>query len=108
MHLTTHRTLSYLVENFSTITSIPQIAANLNCNYNTLRITFRKDFGESLRTVISKYRCDRSIEYLENKNMKLSAVAKRVGFSSDKYYIQVFRKYYNLSPVEYRKQRFSV
>jgi two-component system, response regulator YesN len=102
----THMAAVYLVENFRTISSIPQIAADLNCNYTTLRIVFKQDFGESLRTVISKYRCDRSIEYLENKNLKLNEVAKKVGFNSIKYYIRVFRQIYGRSPVKYRKWRF--
>jgi two-component system response regulator YesN len=107
MHKITHLALFYLVDNFNTITSIPQIASAIGCNYNTLRIAFKNDLGKSLSNVLNMYRCDQAINFLHRKNMKLNAVAEKVGFHTDKYFISVFKKYYNLTPLEYIKRRYS-
>jgi two-component system response regulator YesN len=108
MHKITHLALFYLVNNFYTIASIPQIASAIGCNYNTLRIVFKKDIGISLSDVLNMYRCEQAINFLYDKNMKLNAVAEKAGFHNDKYFISVFKKYYNLSPLEYIKRRYSV
>lgn len=50
-----------------------------------------------------QYRLHQSIWYLKNTDMSITEIAQAVGFSGSSYYAEVFRKWYHLSPSEYRK-----
>ena len=50
-----------------------------------------------------QYRLHQSIWYLKNTDMTITEIAHTVGFSGSSYYAEVFRKWYRISPSEYRK-----
>ena len=45
-----------------------------------------------------------AVDYLTNTNLKISEIAERVGYNSADHFSRVFRKTYNMSPLEYRKE----
>lgn len=64
---------------------------------------FAKYIGTTPNTYLIQYRLHQSFWYLKNTNMTITEVAQTVGFSGSSYYAEIFRKWCNKSPSEYRK-----
>lgn len=64
---------------------------------------FDKYIGVTPNTYLIQYRLHQSTWYLTNTDMTITEIAQTVGFSGSSYYAEVFRKWYNKSPSEYRK-----
>ena len=76
--------------------------------YTTLSIShfgslFKRYTGESLIAYINQVRVEKAKELLRMTNDKIYSIAEEVGFSSQPYFIRVFRNVTGMSPNEYRK-----
>ncbi|MDQ7095701.1 AraC family transcriptional regulator [Desulfosporosinus sp. PR] len=69
---------------------------------------FRKITGQTLFAYISQYRIDKSIDLLLRTDRRVSEIAVAVGFTSQSYYTECFRKIKNMTPKEFRLRRQSI
>ena len=53
---------------------------------------------------IIKIRLDKAKEFLINNNYPINVIAKNVGYPDALYFSRLFKKYYNISPTNYRKK----
>ncbi|HUC91313.1 MAG TPA: response regulator [Paenibacillus sp.] len=64
---------------------------------------FKKETGNNFSEYLIKKRVDKAKELLDKDHrMPIAVVASRVGFTDAKYFGQVFKKYYGLTPSEYK------
>lgn len=68
---------------------------------------FRKATGQLLFAYISHYRIDKSLELLTQTDKKISVIAAEVGFSTQSYYTECFKKQIGLTPYQFRQSRQS-
>jgi AraC-like DNA-binding protein len=65
-------------------------------------------FNQRLRQTpigyLTSYRLSKSLELLKDTTISITETALAVGFSGGSYFTETFRKHYNLTPTEYRKQ----
>ncbi len=66
---------------------------------------FNKYIGVTPNAYLIQYRLHQSTWYLKNTDMTITEIAQAVGFSGSSYYAEVFRKWCNNSPSEYRKAK---
>ncbi|MCC0728676.1 helix-turn-helix transcriptional regulator, partial [Clostridioides sp. ZZV14-6045] len=52
---------------------------------------------------INILRIEESKKYLKNGNMSIADICKKVGFNNSSYFSQIFKKFNNSTPNEYRK-----
>ena len=64
---------------------------------------FDKYIGVTPNAYLNQYRLHQSTWYLKNTDMTITEIAQIVGFSCSSYYAEVFRKWCNKSPSDYRK-----
>ena len=65
---------------------------------------FRKSFNVSLKKYLYTMRLEFALNLLLTTDNNVSEIAYRSGFSDPLYFSTSFKKRYNLSPTEYRKQ----
>lgn len=65
---------------------------------------FAKYIGTTPNNYLIKYRLHQSLWYLKNTDMTITEIAQIVGFSGSSYYAEIFRKWSNKSPSEYRRK----
>lgn len=65
---------------------------------------FKKEIGKAFKQYLTEYRLLKSIELLENEKSRISDIALLTGFVSESQFIESFKKYYNTTPNQYRKQ----
>lgn len=67
---------------------------------------FKKQTGENLMHYINRCKMEKAaILLMEQKQMKVKEIAKKLSMEDQLYFNKVFRRYYQESPREYRKNR---
>lgn len=66
--------------------------------------TFRKYTGRTPFEYLQHLRVRRALPLLEGQEVPVTEVAARVGFSGGSYFAEVFRRFFCISPTEYRKK----
>lgn len=66
------------------------------------RIVMRKNTGMAPWEFINAYRMKKATELLTSEDLSISAVAYELAFYDVKYFSKQFKKYFNLSPSEYK------
>lgn len=69
-----------------------------------LSVVFKKATGKTLVRYINEYRMEKSKELLQNKKLKISDIAARVGCGDSNYFTKIFRRTCGLTPSEYRER----
>lgn len=93
--------------NFSnSLLCINQIAQQVYLTPNYLSLFFKKETGKTIGAYLTETRLEQSTHFLTESNMKISEIAKAVGYVDADYYSKVFKQHYNMSPINYRN-RFS-
>ena len=94
--------MKYINENLSQKISVSSVANHCGISADYLSQIFKKEIGENLSTYILRQKLEKA------KNLLLSGVSSKeicieVGFSSQAYFVTVFKRFYNMTPSEYIK-----
>jgi len=87
---------------YTEIHHVRDIAIQLNCSYNTLRKHFTHQVGIPIIQYLNKTKCFYASLLLKSTDWKLYAIALEVGYNDEKYFIKVFKKFYNKCPEQFR------
>ena len=66
---------------------------------------FKNETGKNLIYFINEKKMRKAMELLEDPNMTIKKVANMVGINDQFYFNKVFKKFYHVSPSEYRKHQ---
>ncbi|MFH5185135.1 response regulator [Paenibacillus sp. TAB 01] len=83
--------------------SIADVAAKLYLSPNYLRQLFRQQTGESFVEYVTRIRMEKALELLRDPLLKIQDVAEKVGYEEQRYFSSCFKKYYQMTPTEYRE-----
>jgi YesN/AraC family two-component response regulator len=98
------KVLAYVHDHFHENISLEQLAAKLFLSPSYLGRVLRTDLGMPFHEWLNRYRINRACELLKNRNLKTSEIALMVGFSSYKYFSQIFAQHIGCSTREYRNR----
>jgi len=102
--LAVQKAIAYLNEHFLEKPSLAQLAEKLAFSPNYLGHLFKTQIGctynDYLNTLRLKYACG----LLLSSKMSVKEIALFSGYSSVEYFMHIFKKRMNMTPVEYRKQ----
>lgn len=83
--------------------TLTQMAEYTNVSISHFGSLFKRYTGETLIAYINQVRVEKAKELLRNSDDKIYLIAEKVGFSSQHYFIRVFKNVKGMSPNEYRK-----
>lgn len=66
---------------------------------------FKNETGVSFIDYLIQYRIMRSLELLTGTSLKIRDISERVGYSSQHYYCEAFKKVMGMAPTEYRRRK---
>ena len=87
----------------SSHTSAKKMAADYNTSETSLKNYFREVYGENLSAYRNRLRMEKAAELLQNTSLCISAIAEQVGYLSQSKFAAAFKKYYEVTPVEFRR-----
>ena len=84
---------------------LTELAEKYHFSVGYLSRMIKKETGYSFSEILNSIRLTAAVELLADETIKISHIGDRVGFSDQKYFSQVFKKTFGMSPGEYRKQK---
>lgn len=100
------RVISYIKDNLgSQKISLHHAAGHVHVHPRYLSEVFKKETGITFNDYLIREKLEHARELLSDPSVKISEIARSVGYEDVKYFSQLFRRYYQLTPSEYREQR---
>ncbi len=93
----------FIKQNLSSKLTLSMIAKEVGLNESYAGRLFKKAMGKSIFQYIHEVRMENAAQLLIKTDMKVREVAAQVGMSDQLYFNKIFRRFYALSPSEYRR-----
>lgn len=98
------RIINYLMENYEHKISLDQIAHNMYLSPVYISKIFKEETGESPINYLIKIRLEKAKEILEEtQEGSIKSIATQIGYDDVYHFSKLFKKYYGISPQNYRK-----
>ena len=83
---------------------VNDIANYIGIDRSYLTNVFKKIMHVSPHQYLINYRLEKARNLIKKTNLSISEVSERIGYSDPLYFSKLFKKYYNISPTEFRTQ----
>lgn len=98
------KAVQYIELNYSQPITIPQIAGFVGVSSIYLTKLFKLSTGKTLSEYLNYHRTQKSLDLLTNTEETINWISEAVGYSDVRSYIRFFKKFYYMTPSEYRKE----
>lgn len=97
----------YISENINMELHREEIANQVYLNSDYLNRIFKKETGMSISEYIMREKFNIAQKLLLNTSMAVSAIAAQVGYTNFSHFSKMFKKYTDMTPVDFRKKHFN-
>jgi two-component system response regulator YesN len=102
-NLQINKALEYIHHHYNEAITMERVALEVDFSPNYFSNLFREEMGINYLDYVTEYRLKKSKELLEKSDLTLEEIAGEIGYKDVKYYSQLFKKYYEMTPGKYRK-----
>ena len=95
--------MGYIDSNYQTRASLQEFAESVHLSSGYVSHMLKKKCGSSFQEILSQTRCMKSLVFLMDPDYRISELSYDIGFSSPVYFIKNFKKYFGISPAEFRE-----
>lgn len=99
--------MNYIQNNYKTVT-LDDLAQIFFLSKPYISKYIKEKTGMTFQENVKKVRMKKSRTLLKNNNMSVESIAESVGYQNVEHYNRLFKKIYNITPVEFRKQNNSL
>lgn len=99
-----HRIVKYIYNNYNENISLKNIAKREFLSAHYLSNEIKNRIGINFMDFVNLTRVDESIKLLLDTDMNIAEISYEVGFSHTRYYNKNFKKYYKMTPLQYRRK----
>ena len=92
----------YIDHNYHLPINVEQICHDLGYNPSYISRMFKKLGNQNIKNYLEERRMTAAKEMLSNVELRLAQIARQCGYSSEAYFIKVFKKFYGITPGEFR------
>lgn len=97
------RFMEYIDQHYSHELALRDLAEEFHFNAIYINRIIKKETGYTFLEILNNKRMNKATEYLKNPDIKIAEVADLIGIPDQRYFSQIFKKYYGQSPRQYRK-----
>ena len=94
----------YIKNNLERKITLSDLGWNLHLSTVTLTEHFKREYGETIMEYTTRKRMERAKNLLLSSEEPLGPIAQKCGFSDVEYFSRTFKKFFSLSPGEWRKR----
>ncbi len=94
----------FIDENYAKPLNTEAIVENLYLSSSYVRRLFKSHMGISIMDYVERVRMDHAARLLGQLQYKISEIGALIGYENPSYFNLVFKKYFGLTPGEYRRQ----
>ena len=95
--------IRYIHGNFNERVTLHQLSREVLLNESYLSRLFKSETGRTINHYLNEVRIYHAAQLLCNETLMIKEIAKQVGIKDQLYFDRVFKKFYNMTPTEYRK-----
>lgn len=95
--------LQFIGEHYSSDISVVDIAEYVHLSPNYLSNLFKAERNETLLETLTTVRMENAKKLLDNPSLRIKDVASMVGYNTVQSFIRYFKKYYHVTPEQWRK-----
>ena len=99
------RVVDYIAENISQPMTLKELADYAGYSLSRFKALFREVTGQTPAQYIAMHKVEQAKIMLRSPEKSITDIAYDLGWSSSNYFCAVFKKYTNVSPLNYRKLR---
>lgn len=96
--------LDFIRCNYEKDISLDEIAKSANVSKSECIRCFKVILDITPYRYLLEYRLNKSLELLKNTNYSITEIGSFVGFNHSSHYIKYFKRYLNMTPLEYREK----
>ena len=100
-NLFVQKAADYIKLNYSEKISIKEIADQLYLSPNYLSELFKKHTGKTISEYLTEYRLEKACQLLDHAEYRVGDVSGMVGIHDGRYFSNMFKKKYGMTPTEY-------
>ncbi|WML32869.1 AraC family transcriptional regulator [Clostridium sp. OS1-26] len=96
------KAIDYINKNYHKSITLDDISKELNINKCYFCSLFRGETGKTYSQYLNELRIEKSKELIAAENLPLLHIALSVGFNNQNYFSMIFKKFTNMTPLEFR------
>lgn len=93
----------YVLLNLDKKVTLNHVATHLHLNPSYFSRLFKQHTNINFIDYVNQTKVERAKELIDNTNETIEKIADRLGFESRSYFLKVFKKYCDASPIEYKQ-----
>lgn len=97
----------YIENHYAEDITLFSAAEHVHMNHIYVSRLFKREIGKTFLDVLTGTRLKKACELLAESDNRIYEIAEMVGFQDSGYFSQVFKKYYDMTPSEYRDKLLS-
>ncbi|MDF2512671.1 MAG: hypothetical protein K0S04_2537 [Herbinix sp.] len=97
-----NKAIKYIEKNYQQKLTLTSIAEHVNFSTNYLCKSFKEEVGVNVIGYINNFRMKKAGEMLKQKDSMVKEISLNVGIEDQLYFSRLFKKYYGMSPSEYK------
>lgn len=94
--------INYITNNYSEKFSLTELATRADFSVSQFTFNFKKRTGVSPIYYINLTRLEHAKYLLEQTSYPIGVIMEKVGYLDSAYFSKIFKKYYNICPLQYR------
>jgi AraC-like DNA-binding protein len=103
LHETIEKTRHYIIANIDNDLNMEDLSKAANIGIRQLQRLFKSEIGITPVQYINILKLEEAGLLLKTTNMTVAEIAYKLSFNDPSYFGSVFKKYYGMTPLEYRK-----
>ncbi|MCT4685905.1 response regulator [Vallitalea sp.] len=96
--------INYINSHYNEEISLKTLSAKMSFSPSYLGKKFRKEVGCLFGEYVNSIKMEKAKQLLLETNLKASKISEMLGIHNTNYFYALFKKYYNITPTEYRNR----
>lgn len=98
-----NKIIDYMEKNFAT-TNLQETAEYFHYHPNYLSKEIKKNTNKTYSQILQNIKLKQACFYLSKTNLPIQEITQKIGYTELSYFYHIFKKNFNLTPNEYRRQ----
>ncbi|MBW5445733.1 response regulator [Cohnella sp. CFH 77786] len=99
--------LADMAEQYASEITIEQMARKYHFHPDYLSRMFKRETGDHFSNTLARIRMQKAVELLADRRVKVYEISEKVGIRDTRYFGQLFKKRYGVTPGDFRKRLFA-
>ena len=98
--------LNYIQSNYKTV-SLPELSSKFNYSERHITRLLKEYTGDTFLDILQSTRIQKAANLLTNPDLTIQDIIELIGYTDISHFYRVFRKYYHMTPIQYRESCLS-